>query len=107
MSPLPNEVLQADSLANMARDSSQIFAVGYVMSCFPMVRQAREIVQSSALGNLNQIHVEFMQDWMVLPESAEAEHVKWRLDPAKFGKTSCTGDIGTHAAHLTSFVSGK
>ena len=40
------------------------------------------------------------------PENvAEAPHVKWRLDPSKSGKTSCVGDIGTHAAHLAQFVS--
>ena len=43
---------------------------------------------------------------MAPDDVAQADHVKWRLDPAKSGKTSCTGDIGTHAAHLTTFVSG-
>ena len=33
-------------------------------------------------------------------------HVKWRLDPKKSGKTSCVGDIGTHAAPAQ-FISGK
>ena len=78
----------------------------YVMRCFPMVRQAREIVASGQLGDINQIHVEFMQDWMTPPDSDKAEHVKWRLDPKASGPTSCTGDIGTHAAHLAGFVTG-
>jgi predicted dehydrogenase len=76
------------------------------MSCHPMVRQARRIVVDGGIGKINQIHVEFMQDWMVPDDVADAEHVKWRLDPAKSGATSCTGDIGTHAQHLASFVSG-
>ena len=32
--------------------------------------------------------------------------MKWRLDPKASGPTSCTGDIGTHAAHLAGFVTG-
>jgi predicted dehydrogenase len=104
--PLTNAVDEAEDLVKLARRSGVVFAVGYVMSCFPMVRQAREIVTSGTLGDINQIHVEFMQDWMVPDDVGEADHVKWRLDPAKSGATSCTGDIGTHAAHLATFVTG-
>ncbi len=104
--PLVNTVSEAESLVSLASQYNKIFAVGYVMSCFPMVRQAKSIVESGILGAINQIHVEFMQDWMVPPQTADQPHVKWRLDPDKSGKTSCVGDIGTHAAHLASFVTG-
>ncbi len=104
--PLTNDVAEAEALVDLAAHSGLVFAVGYTMSCFPMIRQAQRIVAEGGVGKINQIHVEFMQDWMTPPESAEAEHVKWRLDPAKSGATSCVGDIGTHAAHLASFVSG-
>ncbi len=105
--PLTNEVEEANELLEVAKESACVFGVCYTMSCFAMIRQAREIVRRGDIGNINQIHVEFMQDWMI-PEGVEhADHVKWRLDPAKSGKTSCTGDIGTHAAHLASFVSGR
>lgn len=104
--PLTNEAAEADALVSLARHTGVQFTVGYVMSCFPMVRQAREIAASGQLGEINQIHVEFMQDWMTPPDSAEAAHVKWRLDPKASGPTSCTGDIGTHAAHLAGFVTG-
>ena len=104
--PLTNEVAEADALVELAQAAKLVFGVGYVMSCYPMVRQAREIVKNGGIGKINQIHVEFMQDWMIPATAADADHVKWRLDPTKSGKTSCTGDIGTHAAHLASFVSG-
>ncbi len=104
--PLTNDPVEAEQLVEMAADTGVVFAVGYVMSCFPMIRQAREIVATGGIGAINQIHVEFMQDWMIPPDSGEADHVKWRLDPAKSGKSSCTADIGTHAAHLAEFVSG-
>ena len=103
--PLTNEVAEAEALVALAEDTGCVFGVSYVMSCFPMIRQAREIVASGGIGKINQIHVEFMQDWMTPDDVAEAPHVKWRLDPEKSGKTSCVGDIGTHAAHLASFVS--
>lgn len=103
--PLTNEMAEAEALVTLADKTGCVFGVSYVMSCFPMVRQAREIVAAGEIGTINQIHVEFMQDWMTPEDVADAPHVKWRLDPAKSGKTSCVGDIGTHAAHLASFVS--
>ena len=104
--PLTNEVREADALVDLAEKTGCVFGVSYTMSCFPVIRQAREIVADGGVGRINQIHVEFMQDWMVPDAVADAPHIQWRLDPAKSGRTSCTGDIGTHAAHLASFVSG-
>lgn len=104
--PLTNEVAEAEELVRLAGAGGCVFGVSYAMSCFPMIRQAQEIVAQGGIGRINQIHVEFLQDWMTPNELVEAPHVKWRLDPAKSGKTSSVGDIGTHAAHLAQFVSG-
>jgi len=104
--PLTNDVGEAEALIDLTTQTGQVFGVGYAMSCFPMIRQAREIVAEGGIGRINQIHVEFLQDWMVPQDVAVAPHVKWRLDPKISGPTSCVGDIGTHAAHLASFVSG-
>ena len=103
--PLTNEMVEAEELIKLTDETGCVFGVSYVMSCFPMIRQAREIVAEGGIGNINQIHVEFLQDWMTPEDVNDAPHVKWRLDPAKSGRTSCVGDIGTHAAHLSSFVS--
>ena len=104
--PLTNHYSQAEELVSLCHDHNVVFAVCYVMSAFPMIRQARAFIKDGTLGTINQIHAEFMQDWMIPEASADAPHVKWRLDPAQSGPTSCVGDIGTHAAHLAQFVSG-
>lgn len=104
--PLANEIEEAETLVSRARETACAFGVSYVMSCYPMVREGRAIAASGALGRVNQIHVEFMQDRMIPDGSHNAPHVRWRLDPAASGPTSCVGDIGTHAAHLSVLVSG-
>ncbi len=104
--PLTNDLAEAEQLEKLAGNKGLVFAVCYTMSCYPMIRQAREIVTSGIVGRINQIHVEFMQDWMTPDNAINAPHVKWRLDPKISGPTSCVGDIGTHAAHLAQFVSG-
>jgi len=104
--PMTNELDEATDLVALTRESGVVFGVSYVMSCYPMIRQARQIVASGAVGRIYQIHVEFMQVWMTPEGSHDAPHVQWRLDPKISGPTSCVGDIGTHAAHLAQFVSG-
>jgi predicted dehydrogenase len=104
--PLTNDPAEAAALEELAGKTGLVVGVSYTMSCYAAVRQAREIVASGMLGRINQIHVEFMQDWMIPDDVAEADFVKWRLDPAKSGRTSTACDIGTHAAHLATFVSG-
>ena len=36
------------------------------------------MVRNGAIGKINQIHVEFMQDWMMADAIYKAEHVQWR-----------------------------
>ena len=44
--PLTNDYAEAVELVNLTRDSGQVFGVCYVMASFPMIRQAREMVQN-------------------------------------------------------------
>ena len=104
--PLTNDLSEAIELLHLARKTGLVFCVAHAFTSFPMVRQAREMVQGGVIGQVNQIHTEYMQDWMTTDATAAAPHVKWRLDPAKTGLTSCTGDIGTHAFNLANFVTG-
>jgi predicted dehydrogenase len=102
--PLTHRLDEALDLVRLAADRGLVFGVCHAFAAFPMVRQARAMVREGALGRINQIHVEYFQDALSDPKAAEAKHVQWRLDPARAGPTSCTGDIGTHAHHLAGFV---
>jgi hypothetical protein len=53
---------------------------------YPMIRQAREMVQSGELGRIRLVQVEYPQDW--LSENLEETGQKqagWRTDPARSG----------------------
>ncbi|NRF23402.1 Gfo/Idh/MocA family oxidoreductase [Vibrio coralliilyticus] len=104
--PLTNEIDQAVELIRLTQQTGMVFGVSFVNTAFPMIRQAKAMVERGDIGKINQVHVEFMQDWMMNEDISQAEHVKWRLDPKKSGSTSCTGDIGTHAQNLATFVTG-
>ncbi|MDP5359777.1 MAG: Gfo/Idh/MocA family oxidoreductase, partial [Paracoccaceae bacterium] len=71
---------------------------------YPMMRQARQMVADGDLGTLRVVQVEYAQDW--LTQAQENKQAAWRTDPARSGLGGSTGDIGTHAFNLASFVTG-
>ncbi len=105
--PMTVTVDEADALLDAARDANRILAVTYNYTGYPMVRQARAMIERGDLGNIRTIRVQYAQDW--LSESIESggqKQAEWRTDPARSGAGGCIGDIGTHAYHLACFVTG-
>jgi predicted dehydrogenase len=105
--PLTATLKESEALAKLAAKSGRIFAVTYNYTGYPMIRHARQMVESGELGDIRVVQVEYPQDW--LTERLEATGQKqadWRTDPKRSGAGGCIGDIGTHAYNLASFVSG-
>ena len=101
--PLCNETADALDLVKKVRESDSIFCVTYNYSAYPMVRQAREMIRSGQLGEVRQIHFEYVQSGMA--ELVEAgQPGKWRFEKDKVGHSLILGDLGTHVFHLSEFV---
>ncbi len=74
---------------------------------YPMVKQARQLVKSGALGKIRKVYVEYPQGWLsTLLEATGQAQASWRTDPKKSGKAGSMGDIGTHAFNLAEYVTG-
>jgi predicted dehydrogenase len=105
--PLTATLEEARALAELARKSGRVFAVTYNYTGYPMVRQARAMVADGALGTIRVVQVEYPQDWLTERiETTGHKQAEWRTDPKRTGAGGSIGDIGTHAFHLASFVSG-
>ena len=105
--PLTIESDQAEELTKLAKRKNLILAVTYNYSGYPMVRQARAMVERGDLGKVRVVQGEYAQDWLVERiEASGQKQASWRTDPAQSGAGGCIGDIGTHAFHLACFVSG-
>ncbi|MGX9220197.1 Gfo/Idh/MocA family protein [Massilia varians] len=106
--PLGISLDEGEQLAALARARGRVFALTHTYSGYPMVRHARELVASGAIGDLRLVHVEYAQDWMAeaANQSPEFQATNWHNDPRRAGPSGCTGDIGTHAFHLAAFVTG-
>jgi predicted dehydrogenase len=74
---------------------------------YPMVRQAREMIENGDIGAVRLVQMEYPQDWLTENiEQSGQKQAAWRTDPSKSGAGGSTGDIGTHAYNLGAFVSG-
>ncbi|AYD02313.1 Gfo/Idh/MocA family oxidoreductase [Neorhizobium sp. NCHU2750] len=105
--PLTSNLADAKKLKKLADESDALFILTHNYTGYPMVRQAREMIANGDLGTIRVVQVEYAQDW--LTEAAEqtgAKQAVWRTDPAQSGAGGSTGDIGTHAYNLASFVTG-
>ncbi|MGF6600059.1 putative dehydrogenase [Paraburkholderia sp. GAS448] len=106
--PLAISLGQAEALAKLAREKQRLFALTHTYSGYPMVRHARELVESGEIGEVRVVQVEYAQDWLAEPveRAGTNKQAGWRTDPAQSGPAGCLGDIGTHAYHLAAFVTG-
>lgn len=100
--PLTNDLASSQALAQAVQASGQAFCVAYCYSGFPMVRQARAMVQSGALGPIRQVHLQYIQSGLSDPSPPSG----WRADLQQGGPSLVTLDIGTHAFQLGDYVSG-
>src|ERR687893_652283 len=105
--PLTTTVAEAERLAALARESGLIFAVTHNYTGYPLVRQARAMVEAGEIGSVRVVQVEYPQDWLSTRlEDTGQKQAEWRVDPARSGPAGSVGDIGTHAFNLAEFVAG-
>jgi len=123
--PLALSLKEAKSLeALLAKRKDVIFALTHNYSGYPMIRQAKAMVDAGELGDIRLVQGEYPQDWLTTAlEKTGQKQAAWRTDPKRSGAGGCVGDIGTHtyqlmcdvsglagaelAADLTSFVKGR
>jgi predicted dehydrogenase len=105
--PLCRTLEEAEDLARAVPASGKVFVLTHNYTGYPMVRQAREMVASGALGAIRTVQVEYPQEWLTTAlENTGQKQAAWRTDPERSGAAGCLGDIGTHAFQLAEFVMG-
>jgi predicted dehydrogenase len=74
---------------------------------YPLMKEARELIQSGKLGKIRKVVVEYPQGWLATNiEQSGQKQASWRTDPKRSGAAGCVGDIGTHAENLAEYVTG-
>jgi predicted dehydrogenase len=105
--PITFTMEEAKQLKKKVEETGLLLCLTHTYSGYPMVKQARAMVQGGVLGKIRKVYVEYPQGWLSkLSEREGNAQAAWRTDPKKSGKSGCMGDIGTHAAHLAEYISG-
>jgi predicted dehydrogenase len=107
--PLTFDLAQAEELVKIVQRTGVVFGVTHNYTGYPMVRQARAMVQAGEVGQINAIRAFYIQGWLRTRQERGGNLEKqaaWRTDPKRSGIAGCFGDIGTHAYNLGRFITG-
>ncbi|MCU7549028.1 Gfo/Idh/MocA family oxidoreductase [Chitinophagaceae bacterium LB-8] len=105
--PITLSLEEAKLLKEKVSKSGLLLGLTHTYTGYPMVKQAKEIVASGALGNIVKIYVSYHQGWLSkFSGSKEGTQAAWRTDPKRSGKAGGMGDIGTHAFNLAEYITG-
>jgi len=105
--PVTFDLGEARTLRALAAEKDLLFGLTHNYTGYPMVKEARELIKTGALGTIRRVIVEYLQGW--LAERLETQGNKqaiWRTDPRFSGLAGCMGDIGTHGENLLEYVTG-
>lgn len=105
--PLAFSLAEAKELQSIVERTGLVFALTHNYTGYPMVKQARHLVQSGKLGKIRKVVVEYPQGWLsTFLEGEDQKQAAWRTDPKRSGIAGSMGDIGTHAENLAEFITG-
>ena len=103
--PMTYSLSEAMELVKVVEESNMIFALTHNYTGYPMVKQARYLVQNGDLGDLLKVIIEYHQGWLLTAlEKEDHKQALWRVDPDKAGVSNCIGDIGSHCENLLHYI---
>ncbi len=106
--PMTFNLEQGLELRDIVSETGLVFALTHNYTGYPMVKEARRMVQDGELGRILKIVAEYPQGYAVgdVEGDGQGQISNWRSDPKVAGASNCMGDIGTHAHNLVRYVCG-
>jgi predicted dehydrogenase len=106
--PITETHAQALDLAARVKANGRLLAIAHGYSAYPMVRQARLLVQGGTIGAVRLVQVEYIQSGLALrlEDGPQNNRLRWLFDPARSGQALVMSAIGCHVQHLACFVTG-
>ncbi len=105
--PLSISLAEGFRIKNSLQKSSAKFFLSHNYTGYPLIREARDMINEGKLGSIRVVQAEYVQDWLAEPlETTGQKQATWRTDPKITGGGGAIGDIGTHAYNLLHYVTG-
>ena len=108
--PFAGNLNQAKKLYKKIKSNKKIkYALTHNYSAYSMVREAKMLVEKGKIGKVEYVNVEYIQDWSggnnITTKNAKKK-LKWKIDKNIVGASAVLNEIGTHAYHLATYISG-
>ena len=108
--PFAANLKQAKSLLNKIKKNKKIkYALTHNYSAYPMVREAKVLIEKGKIGKVEDINFEYVQDWSegkIINKKNSRKMFRWKLDNKIVGVSTVLNELGSHACHLASYMSG-
>lgn len=105
--PMTFDFSQASELVSTVEQSGLVFALTHNYTGYPLVRQAREMIATGQLGEIQAVRAHYIQGWLRTKlEDSDQKQASWRTNPKQSGAAGCFGDIATHAYNLGRYMTG-
>jgi predicted dehydrogenase len=101
--PLSRDLNEAQRLNDLVKEHDRLFMLTHCYTGYPMVREARALVASGALGKIQCIEGELCAGFVTDPQNPDRH---WRFREAAMGKGVLLGEVGSHAHHIVSYITG-
>jgi predicted dehydrogenase len=106
--PLTATAAEAEKLAQRVGESGAMLLLTHCYTGYPMVREARSVVESGRLGELKLVDAEFASgERGVAVEGPDPERRHWRFRRDVMGPAVVLGEVGSHVHNLAAFVTGR
>jgi len=104
--PMTNTLQEAEALHKKVQETGLVFCLTHNYTGYPMVRQAKAMVDAGELGTIRLIQVEYVQGGKAEEGQDLPPELSWKYDPVRGGPSMVMGSIGTHAHNLVRFITG-
>jgi predicted dehydrogenase len=86
-------------LVDAANNRDVITAVCFNYRYYPLVREAKDLIERGEMGTPHLIHGGYLQDWLLYETDWN-----WRLETTKGGRSRAMADIGSHWLDLVQHI---
>jgi predicted dehydrogenase len=104
--PMSISLAEALQIKNSQQRTGMVFALTHGYTGYPMIKQARDLVNSGKIGKIISILVNYTQGWLSPLINNPQAFKTWHLDPAISGPSCTMIDIGIHALNLVQTITG-
>ncbi len=102
--PLCFKTSEAEELKRIAQERKRVIGVAYGYTGYPMVHQARKMIEKGDLGQIRILQMHFAHGWHSTEVEAQDPGTKWRVSPELSGPTYVLGDTGTHSLYMAQLM---